>query len=750
MTSSLVARFVRGLVAWRNPLLMMGVILGLAAIYPAKQVTFDRSIENMFAKDDPLLTPFRQLKRIFGGSEIAMAAYIDPQLMTLEGIRRLDSLTKNLEKVPGVKSVLSLSNGPLRETVIEDKPISRRFVELFEGYLVGADRETAGVVCLLDTHSQIPQRDTVEQVRKLVEAHDPSGVLVGEPVMIVDGFRYLEEDGVLLGFASTTLLMITIIYCFRSVRWVLVPLAVVQLSILGTQAILALSGLRLSMVSSMLTAIITIIGVVKITDLTVLFRDLRAHGHPPSESLEIAGTRLATPIFWACVTDAAGFGALLAASAGPVNDFGLMMAIGSMVVLLAVVLLVPGLALIGGRFDPDPRRAWGEGNLDRGLARLSLWIEHHPTLLGVGSLVLGVLAGWGCLQLRVETDFTKNFRATSPIVRSYELVENRLGGAGVWDIIVPIESVTDWDSFKQIRAFESRLREEVVVPGPDGQPMPGLTKVVSAVDAIDALSPVRLDNMPAFVRRGMMNTAVKTMKEQMPDFYAAIVGTDPDDEDRQYVRIMLRAKERQEAEPKRDIIAQVEKITLEEFPEGKVTGFFVLLTNIVLSMTRDQWITFGLATAGIFLTMLLAFRSLRLALIALVPNALPVFMVTGLVGWLGVKINMGAAMIAAVSMGLSVDSSTHFIAAFLEHRGHGSNLHSALYAVHQSVGRAMIFSTVALVMGFSALVVSQFVPTIYFGALVGLTMFGGLIGNLIVLPLLLAVTEPKGDREEAS
>jgi len=174
------------------------------------------------------------------------------------------------------------------------------------------------------------------------------------------------------------------------------------------------------------------------------------------------------------------------------------------------------------------------------------------------------------------------------------------------------------------------------------------------------------------------------------------------------------------------------------------------LTNLIRSMLRDQWTCFAVATIGIALTMWLAFRSLRLSLIALVPNALPIFVVLGGMGWLGLKINMGAAMIAAVSMGLSIDSSIHYVAAYTRARAGGDTSSEALHSVQLMVGRAMIYSTLALIVGFSVLCASQFVPTIYFGALVSLSMIGGLLGNLIVLPLLLQVTESQVDKTPAT
>jgi len=210
---------------------------------------------------------------------------------------------------------------------------------------------------------------------------------------------------------------------------------------------------------------------------------------------------------------------------------------------------------------------------------------------------------------------------------------------------------------------------------------------------------------------------------------------------------MLRARERQPAAAKRAIIDQVRRIVAEEYPAtgdrpgGEVTGFFVLLAQLVDRLLADQWLTFLIAAAGIFALLAAAFRSILLAAIALVPNGLPIFVVLGLLGWVGEPINMGTAMIAAVSMGLSVDSSIHYIAAFRRRLTEGSHA-AALEAAHQTAGRAMVFSTLALAIGFLALTTSGFMPTVSFGWLSALTLLGGLAGNLVVLPVLLALATP--------
>ena len=728
------------LIQWRWVLLAFGSTLVVAAYFPARSLDFDRSFENMFAEDDPLLVPYRQLQRAFGGDDVALAAYDDPDLMTPEGMQRVATLTAKLAAVDGVESVASLTTTPLGPEIITDDARGPTFLDLLEGYNVSADRKTTAVACTLDPNASSDDRTTtVNRMREVVKAHHADAVLVGGPVMVVEGFRIIEEDGNRLGWISTVLLMLTIVACFRSLRWVAIPIVIVNATLILTKAVLVLSGLPLSMVSSMLWSIITVQGIATVIHIAVRFREGRSAGASPREALLLAGTLLMAPIFWTCVTDAAGFGALLFAEVGPVHDFGLMMAVGSLLALVAVALFLPGLTLAGNKYT-DPQVAWGEGRLTDGLRHTMDLVIRRPKTIAAAALLVVVAAAIGCYRLEVESDFTKNFRASSEIVRSYGFVEERLGGAGVWDLIVPAPPPEQLNAryLRALRVLQKKLRSDVTLEDEQGNAIPGLTKVMSIVDGHDTVA-----KPPPFWKGVVVRFKQERFEKQMPDIAQALYGEDPEQPGKYYARIMLRANERQSSVQKQKLIDSVTQISRKMFPgtekiaPAEVTGFFVLLTNIVDSMLRDQWLTFGIATAAIGIMMLFAFRSLLLALVALIPNVLPILVVTGLMGWLGVKINMGAAMIAAVSMGLSVDAEIHYVAAFQRLRREGQSVSEALHNVHQSVGRAVVFSTIVLMVGFGALCLSDFIPTVYFGALVTLAFAGGLFGNLIVLPLLL-------------
>jgi uncharacterized protein len=781
---------VRMLIRFRWWLLGLGILLGVLSFGPSQRLDFDRSIENMFAADDPLLPPYAKLKRAFGGNEIVLAVYHDPDLLhpSRRGIERLAEISQALEQTPGVRGVLSLAQldtalekmaaaaslfglatVPERGIVEQDSDLAQRFLHLFEGYTHGADHTTVAIVCMLEPSDtvQVSRRETIDRLRETIELL-ADGQITGEPVMLVDGFRYIEQDGRRLGIGCTILLSLMILICFRSLRWVLISVSVVQLALLMTRGALVWSGLRLSMVSSMLTAIVTVIGIATVVHIIVRFREGRNEGLSPHDAFLRTGRLLAAPIFWACTTDAVGFASLLIAGVTPVRDFGIMMAIGSMMVLVSVVLVVPALTL-AGRHPAQVRMPKTEQMLADRLAGVLRLVEKRPATIGWLAVVLFAATAAGVFRLQIETDFTRNFRAGSPIVQAYDTVETNLGGAGVWDVIVPAPETLNWGFLVRVLRLEQRLREEVTIEDSTGQPQPAL-KVLSMADAVVAGAPSLLRTRSRLRRTIILSGAIAAMVTHMPVVGESLHGRDPkfeavdlqppepedspeaEDETNEpessevgpwYFRIMLRAEERQTAEQKLALIEQVTRISREEFPEAEVTGFFVLLTNLISSVLRDQWRTFALAMTGIGLTMGLAFLRPRYALIALVPNALPILAVTGLMGWLGLKINMGAAMIAAVSLGLSVDSSIHYLSSFLYHRRAGRSVAEALSEVHRMVGRAMVFSTLALIVGFSVLMTSQFIPTIYFGTLVTLTMLGGLLGNLIVLPLLLRLVTPE-------
>ena len=711
----------------------------------------------MFAAGDPILQPYRELQEKFGQHEIALAVYSDPEFQTEAGLARVAALTDQARNIPGVVAAVSILDPPGAAN-FQDTSGNAQLREVFAGYTHSQSLDAAGIVCLLarPMDGDPPRSETLRRLRALVNDL-PDGALVGEPVLIEEAFDLLEADGRRLNTWCTILLMLTIFVCFRNWRWLVLPLVVVQMTLALTRATLVALDLQLSMVSSMLSAIVTVVGVATAVHVIVRYRNAQAQGLTPIDALRQAGGLLAAPILFACLTDAAGFAALMTSKVGPVHDFGLMMAIGSLMVLVSVVLAVPGIVLFGQRCESTQpatgeralgeralgkpalgERTFGERAMGKILDQLLLWSQRHVRLITVVGIIACAFALFGSTRLERETDFTRNFRQESQLVAGYQFVEQSFGGAGVWDILLPPTDQLSKAFLIRVLAFENELLENI----------PELSKAISIADVLDA-SLGGLKRLK-FLANTAIRTGLSVMRARLPEFVNAIYQEQPSGKRTQQeptpsvqLRILLRSPERLEAAEKNRLINDVRDAAQAAFPGAQVSGNYVLLNQLIESLLRDQWITFSVAAVAILVMMGVAFRSVPLALATLIPNALPVLLLFGAMGWLGIKVNMGAAMIAAVSLGLSVDGSIHYVISYQRARRDGSTLAAALQSVQATVGRAAIFATLALVVGFATLCYSEFIPTIYFGALVSLSMIGGLVGNLLVLPVLIRFVEPK-------
>lgn len=760
-----------GLVRWRWLIAAIAILVGAAAYFPAQNVSYDRSIERMFSADDPAIVAFKHLKERFGTHGAILAVYRDDGLLTeIRSFERLEATVGRLRKVPGVKGTLSLveidqmlaalSPGSPRPVILEavpDRParskLADRFLELFSGYTHSKDGKYAAVACLLEndesTGKAVSRRQTVLGIREVMNSLPdglPPGVIAGEPVMVVDGFDLLERDGQRLAFFSGLLLCLTMAACFRDSKWLFVPAVMTAWTVLVTFAAVGLIGKSLTMVSSMLTSMAMVLIAAAVSHIIVLQQRRVQQGlsHPAATSQAMA--ELAWPVLAALITDTIGFASLWWSGVGPVSDFGTMMVVGSTMVLLSTILFVPlgagwsGPMSTGITIDDEPPR--------HPLA-ITNWICRWRGAIMLLTLAIGALGCWGTLRLTIETDFTKNFLPSNPLVTSYQLIENQLGGAGVWDIMIPAPYPLDARTVKRVIELEDALR---AIPDGAEPSEPALTSVISLVDILDAAEEDRiLALLPVPFRAAGMEKA-------MPDAVKMLYYVPPSGaaDKQSWLRIMLRSSERRTSEQKEALIQTVEKevagfattISGEEpAPPGAVTGFYVILSRLVSTLIGDQWTMFVVATIGMTAIMLLVFRSAWLTVIGLIPNILPALVTSGLMGWLDVKVNMGAAMIAAVSMGLSIDGSIHFLWDYRRRVLKGATPREALAETHRDVGWAMIVSTLALVVGFSTLCLSEFVPTIYFGALVSLTMIGGLFGNLVFLPAGVAWLYRIDDRE---
>ena len=760
-------RFAASLVAWRTPLLVVGLLATFGLMPLAGKVVSDRSVKALFPPDSSRLRAYRSVTDDFGGDAVCLMCYRDPDLFSAAGFRRLAALRERVERVPGVLSVSALdrqpvpgdstwltgavqrllaggsADGTLWTTLAErmadpaaDAAAIRRAVvdtEMYRDLLVGADGRTAALVLLVDRDAMADGTfaGTLNRLRAIAAAAERPTVVVGTPVMISDVYSSIDKDSVVLRWASLAAMLAVIGVLFRNLRWAVLPFLIVTAALTWTRCVMVLTGAQLSIVGSMTTSLVTVIGIATSIHIAVRYREEREGGAGSDHDVLVAAlAKVLPPVFWSCATTAAGFAALAVSDVAPIRGFASVMAASALFVGLATVLLVPGGVLVG-RFGSTPGHAPGETGLGVGLDWIVRFVGRHSFATAAAVLASLAVAGIGFRYLEAQTDFTKNFRADSSIVQGYRFVERNLGGAALVEVSFDCPGTLTPEYLKQVGDCERRLRE-----------IPGVTKVTGLSDLIDFLDRTApLGDTPLLRLLGpqrLLDLKLRVMRTFKGEALAKVYNPDRD-----RMLLQLRVRERPTIAGKKAMVADIEATVRAALPRSRevvVTGLYVLLIHLIDSLLGDQWLTFAVSAVAIWTLATVALRSPRLGLVAFLPNLVPIVLTVGVMGWLGLRINVATAMIGSISMGLVIDFSIHYLFRFRQEGGvqdGGADFYAALARTHGSTGKAMVFANLALMVGFLLLTLSAFVPTVHFGLLVSVAILGGLLGNLLLLPVLL-------------
>lgn len=751
-----------GLVKFRNWLLLAAVVTLVVCIPIAKRLTFDQTIESFFPPHNPDIRLLLQSRQDFGSDEFVIVAWQEPGLIRTNPENEIPELSKTatshiaemsqkLSELPGVDKECTRDLERFLRKSPYNKNTRQKMLELFDGVLIGPDQQSTAIVLQLlpAGTSPVSRGETVAAIRKTAAAI-PGAAVAGEAVQIQDMFNLVERDGNILYIASLGVLSIMLLVIFKNVRWVLASVGIVIASVTCTRAVLVIAGAQLSMVSSMLNSLVTVISISTTTHIIVHYRELRSELDPRAATLRTL-RELWHPVLWTVITIAVGFAALLVSDIVPVRSFAIMMTLGTLMVLVVSLAVLPA-TFASGKHVPIPGRIRMEDTLDRLLDRMAHMIDRHPVGTTIWCLVLTAVTAPGLFFMHVETDFSKNFRESSPIVQSLKFIETHLGPAGSWDVSFDVPDPITTEFLDNTRELTNRLHE-LSAEGIE-------LDVLSLNDGIDI--PPRLGNAAK-----RLNTFMKKQPELVEGFY---------NPDRHRMRIVLRSAEQQPTHVKLAQIQRVRDVVASHFDKqhaidterahaalvadreagtasasapppqsATASGLFVLMAHIIDSLLTDQIRSFTWASIGTVVCMWIAFRSLRIGLISLVPNVFPIALVTGSLGLLNVPVNIGTAMIASVAMGFTC--SVHYIAVFQKSLPE-VGVTRALQIAQSGVGKAVVLAHIALVAGFLVLTVSEFIPLVYFGGLLSLSMIGGLISDLVLLPLLLRWTTKDPTRRE--
>jgi len=604
------------------------------------------------------------------------------------------------------------------------------------------------------------QSADIARIRQLLERHRPVAELHlgGIPMIVSDMIDFIRSDLTNFGLGVLAFLVAMLATIFRRPRWVLLPLFCCFAAVLFMFGYLGLLEWRVTVVSANFTSLLLIITLSLTVHLVVRYHELHA-ARPQADQhwlvLETVRSK-ALPSFYTALTTIVAFVSLLVSDIRPVIDFGWMMAIGLVVAFLLSFLLFPaGLMLLRpNSFFP---RHDLTGALTRGFDRL---IEGHGTLTLAVFAGIAVLSVIGIDRLTVENRFIDYFKQSTEIYQGMALIDRELGGTTPLEVIVdadpqwqppqsrPEPELID-DPFAEVGTeaglsatsywFNTQRLATVERIQQTLDALPETGKVLSMATTFELMRQLNedkpLDNL-------MLAVIYKKLPAQIRKSLFEPYMTADGNQLRFAIRVLEAGHHLQRSQLLQTIRRQlVERVGLQD-QQVHLTGMFVLYNNVLRSLYRSQILTIGAVFLAIMAMFVVLFRSLPLAVIAIIPNLVAAASVLGLMGWLNIPLDIMTITIAAITIGIAVDDTIHYVHRFIEEFPQDHDYAAAIRRCHASVGRAMYYTSVTVIAGFSILVLSNFKPTIYFGLLTGLAMAVAMVANLTLLALLLLRLRP--------
>ncbi|MCB1687139.1 MAG: MMPL family transporter [Halioglobus sp.] len=652
------------------------------------------------------------------------------------------------------------------------------------GALSGAeDAELATVEAAFKARSAIVlERDEqlVAQVREIADQYrDVARLFVGGvPMIAADMVSFVASDLVVFGSSILGIMALVLAIIFRRVRWVVIPLVTCGVTVTLMLGLLGALDWRMTVISSNFVAVLLIITLSIVIHLVVRYRELHAlapDGDLHERVVQSMGL-MAVPCFYTSITTIVAFMSLVVSGIQPVIDFGWMMTVGICVGLSMAFIVVPCLMLVWPEGKPH-RHTGAEPTITSFFARVT---DHYGRSIIVVTVLLVVLTAVGISRLEVENRFIDYFSKSTEIYQGMELLDIQLGGTIPLDIIITppdedaplpgLENVptaaappAEDDEFADDDDWDDEFSDDVdfVVVEDSFAPsywfslagMRELDKIHAYIDARPETGKVLSLSTVFAVVKNLMGEDIggvelAIVQKSFPDDMKKLMVSPYYSEDTQQARLTVRVKETSK-DLRRDAFLRSVRAELEDelglSPDRfQFTGMLVLYNNVLQSLFRSQILTLGAVFAAILVMFLLLFRSLSLAFITLAPNALAAGIVLGVMGLAGIPLDIMTITIAAIVVGIGVDDCIHYVHRFMHEFKVDQNYRATMYRCHSSIGRAMYYTTLTVVVGFATLTLSNFNPSIYFGLLTVLAMVAAVLGALLLLPRLIVVFKPLG------
>src|SRR5210317_1419523 len=785
----------------KNPktVFVLLIIAILSFGYYSKDFRLDASSETLLIEGDPDLAYLKEVSERYGSKDFLILTYTPNKgMITDSSINNLLSLKYKIQSLNWVHSVITLldiplldnSEAPLQERLegfitLKDEGVdrSRGFKEIlnspvFRNFVISENGNTSGIIVNIKENKKLENienlskeeieiyKDKIKkqnhknilEIRQVIQSYEDVGkiYLGGIPMIADDMMTFIKSDIVVFGLGVLLFIIATLWFVFRKLIWIIVPISSCLFSVVIMMGLLGILGWKVTVISSNFIALMLILTMAMNIHMSTRFLQLRKD-YPAKNNFEIISlttNKMFWPILYTVLTTVFAFLSLIFSEIKPIIDFGWMMTFGLITSFIITFTLLPTLL----NFPPIKNMSLKKEQISKitnALGYLSL--NNKNRIFGVTGIVI-ILSLIGISKLEVENSFINYFNKNTEIYKGMKLIDEELGGTTPLEVILKfpnkekVKSEED-DDFEEWEDDDSSNDEKywftkdkidkitIIHNYLDG--LPEIGKVLSFSSIIDVATQLNNNKPLGTLEMGVLYSKIpQSIKSEIIDPYISIKDNE--------ARISLRIIDSQENLRRNDLIKKINYDLKNEFnldeSEYKLAGVLILFNNLLQSLFKSQILTLGLVMIGILAMFIVLFRNIKLALIGVVPNFIAAFFILGIIGLLGVPLDMMTITIAAITIGIAVDNSIHYIYRFKEEFKKIKKYNETLDRCHSTVGIAILNTSITIVFGFSILVLSKFIPTIYFGVFTGIAMLLAMISVLTLLPKLILTLKPFGNK----
>ena len=780
----------------KNPksIFLILIILLVSFGYFSKDFRLDASSETLLIEGDPDLKYLKEITNRYGSKDFLILTYTPNERMISESsINNLLSLKYKIQGLDWVHSVVTLldiplldnSDAPFQErlknfTTLKSEQVDkeRGFNEIlnspvFKNFVISEDGNTSGIIVYIKENETLKQlqgsnKDEIEfykdslkkknheniiEIREVIKTYDNIGkiYLGGIPMIADDMMSFIKSDIIVFGLGVLLFIVVTLWIVFKKLIWIIVPISSCFFSVIIMTGLLGLLGWKVTVISSNFIALMLILTMAMNIHMSTRYLQLK-NTFPSLENSEIIKMttgKMFWPILYTVLTTVCAFLSLIFSGIKPIIDFGWMMTFGLITSFIITFSLLPSLLGLVSESSVDITEN-SESKITSFFGKIS--INNKSFVFIVTGFVI-ILSMVGISKLQVENSFINYFNKDTEIYKGMKLIDEKLGGTTPLEVILKFPSskkfkttendeFEDWDDGDQNDEkywFTKNKIDKIQLVHNYLDSLKPVGKVLSFSSIIEVATQLNNNKPLGSLEMGVLYSKIpESIKKEIINPYISIKDNE--------ARISLRIIDSQDGLKRNDLINQINydlenKLRLKK-DEFKLAGVLILFNNLLQSLFKSQILTLGVVMIGIFTMFLVLFKNIKLSIIGVVPNFIAAFFILGIIGLLEIPLDMMTITIAAITIGIAVDNSIHYIYRFKEEFNKNKNYNKTLRLCHSTVGVAILNTSITIVFGFSILIFSKFIPTIYFGLFTGIAMLLAMISVLTLLPSLILISKP--------